>query len=200
MRIAHQRGLTLTELLIAAVMVSIVMGGVAVFSTSMKQMANTSQTTRYTDMKLAAVMKSLRKDAELAIGDPTNPGIVAVSTSPRNGICFRHDTQLTPSDYADDVWACWYHHSSSPGMRRCYNVPAANIPTDTNAKCDTAASTRNYFELDNPEFYTVTNTAEGQFQSVTIHLTAHDTRLAADSLENPNKSIIARISPLMISR
>ncbi|MBZ0165740.1 MAG: hypothetical protein K8I00_02960 [Candidatus Omnitrophica bacterium] len=200
MRIENPYGLTLTELLIAAVMVSIVMAGLAVFSTSMKQMMNTSQTTRYTDMKLAAVMKAIRKDAELAIGDPTDPGIIAVSASPKNGICFRQDTMQTPSDYTDDVWACWYHHSSSPGMRRCYNVPRVNVPTDSNAKCDSAASTRDYFELDNAEFYTVTNNPQGQFQSVTIHLTAHDTRIAADALENPSKSIIARISPQMISR
>ncbi len=200
MRIGCRRGLTLTELLLATVMIGIVMGGVAVWSTSMKQMRTTSQTTRYTDMKLAAVMKAIRKDAELAVGDASDLGIQYVTVSPRIGICFRHDTGATPADYSDDIWACWYHHSSSPGLRRCYDTPVGSVPTNTNAKCDNAASTRDYFELDNEEFYNVNFDGNGNFENVTFSLTAHDTRRAQDPLQNPSKTVIASVSPHMISR
>ena len=196
----NRRGLTLTELLLATVMISIVMGGVAVWATSMKQMRTSSQTTRYTDMKLAAVMKAIRKDAELAIGDPGDAGIQYISVSPKRAICFRHDTQLTPSDYTDDIWACWYHHISSPGLRRCYDIPSGDVPPDSNTKCDNAAATRDYFELDDVEFYTVNFDGDGRFENVTISLMAHDTRRTQDALQNPAKTFVAQISPPMISR
>lgn len=200
MRRNNSRGLTLTELLLATVMITIVMAGVAVWTTSIKQMRQTSQTTRYTDMKLAAVMKAIRKDAELAIGDTANPGIQTNTAGATRSICFRHDTQLTPADYTDDIWACWYHHNSSPGLRRCYDTPAGDVPPDSNTKCDNAASTRDYYTLDDIDFFTVTNDVDGKLENVTISLTAHDDRSSTDALKNPSKTVVARISPYMISR
>lgn len=200
MRVSSSQALTLTELLLATVMIGIVMSGVAVWSTSMKQMRVSSQTTRYTDMKLAAVMKAMRKDAELAIGDQSDQGILTNTAGATRSICFRHDTQITPSDYSDDIWACWFHNTASPGLRRCYDIPIGDVPPDSNTKCDNANETRDYFTLDDINFFTINNDGDGRFENVTLSLTAHDDRASVDALQNPSKTIVARVVPQMISR
>jgi len=200
MNIKNSNGLSLTELLIASAIIGIIMSGVAVFTISVKQLQTTSQTTSYTNLKLTALMKTIRTDAELTIGDPTNSGIRTNTAGSTRSICFRHDQQNTPQSYADDIWVCWYHHNSAPGIRRCYNTPAANVPPTTTAMCDSAASERDYFELANINFFELMTDTDGRLNYITISLSAHDTNMAYDALKNPNITLVTNISPHMQAR
>ncbi|MGE0267228.1 MAG: PilW family protein [Candidatus Omnitrophota bacterium] len=200
MKIHQSHGLSLTELLIASAIIGIIMTGIAVFTISVRQMQVSSQTTMYTNMKLAALMKAIRTDAELMIGDPVNTGIQSNVAGSTRSICFRQDLTNTPDNYSDDTWVCWYHHNSSPGIRRCFNINPANVPPTSTAMCSSAAETRDYFELADINFFSFVTDPDGRFKYLTLSLTAHDTNKPYDALKNPNISLVTHISPHMMAR
>lgn len=200
MKINQSHGLSLTELLIASAIIGIIMTGIAVFTISVRQLQATSQTTMYTNMKLTALMKTIRTDAELTIGDPTDSGIRTNTAGSTRSICFRHDVENTPETYSDDLWACWYHHNASPGMRRCYNLDPVNVPPTSTAMCTSAADTRDYFELADINFFSLTTDSEGRLNYLNLSLTAHDTTKPFDALKNPNITLATKISPPMMAR
>lgn len=200
MTIKNSYGLSLTELLIASVIIGVIMTGVAVFTISVRQLQASNQTTMYTNIKVTALMKAMKTDAELAIGDPTDSGIRTNTAGSTRSICFRHDVSNTPDIYANDIWVCWYHHASSPGLRRCFNVPVGNVPPTTAAMCDSAVSEQDYFELTNINFFNLVMDGSGRLKYLTLSLTAHDTNTAYDALKNPDITMMTNVSPPMMAR
>ncbi len=196
MRIHNQTGLSLTELLISTVIIGTIMLGIMTFSTSVRQMQSASSRTRYTDMKLAAAMKALKRDALQAIGDRLSPGIV-VNSGTFETICFRHDLALTPLDYTDDTWACWMS-STSDVLRRCFD-PSTMPPTSV-AECTASTDDRQYFQLTNTNFFTINTGGGGRFDSVTLTLSAHDINAPVDPLTNPEMTLTMDVSPPAHSR
>lgn len=196
MKLNTNKALTLTELLISTVIIGIIMSGIITFSTSARKMQSASSKTRYTDIKLAAAMTALKKDASLATGDSTSAGILTNSGAFET-ICFRQDASSTPGDYSDDIWSCWMS-STSDILRRCYDP--VTLPPTSVAECTAAASNRPYFALTNTNFFTVNNDGDGKLDNITLELVAHDASTAANSLTNPDVTLLTNISPLMHSR
>ncbi|MBP9854709.1 MAG: prepilin-type N-terminal cleavage/methylation domain-containing protein [Candidatus Omnitrophica bacterium] len=203
MKINNSDGLSLTELLIASVIIGIMMTGIGVFSVSVKQLQGASETTMYTNMKLTALIKTLRMDAERAIGDPLDPGILSYTAADTSfdSICFRQDTANTPDIYTDDIWVCWYIPLTPPGnILRCFEVDPSNVPVDSLADCNSAVETREYFELDNPTFYSLVRDADNRIEYITITLTAHNTDHPLHVVKNPSVTMTTKISPAQMSR
>jgi len=113
MDIKKKSGITLTELLVASILIGIVMLGVASFSSSIRQLHNSTNKSAILAMRMNTAMTHLVKDAMLAVGDAGNPGVYSwTDDDDQNSLCFRHDTSQTPEDYTDDVWTCYYHGNS----------------------------------------------------------------------------------------
>lgn len=100
-------GLTLTELLVATVIIGVVMIGVAAFSLGIKQMQTSTGLVTILETQLMTAMADIEKNATLAIGYADNPGMVANAAAPPEYFSFRKDTN-TPADFSDDVWIIYF--------------------------------------------------------------------------------------------
>ena len=111
-KILPNGGLTLTELLVATILVGIVMMGVVSFSYSIKRMQGTTDKRVLLGIRTAAAMNHIRKNVSLAVGYKNDSGIIQgagdqVDGEPMDWISFRQDRQQTPDDYTDDVWVIY---------------------------------------------------------------------------------------------
>jgi Tfp pilus assembly protein PilE len=107
------RGITLSELLIATLIVSIMLIGIASTDFAIRRMDRDTHRDTSLYLKTLAVAEQYRQGAISAIGDATNPpnslGIqIHNSQDNSNYVCFRHDDPNNPSpaDYTDDTWDC----------------------------------------------------------------------------------------------
>lgn len=201
-------GITLTELLVASVLVGIVMLGVAGFSVSIKQMqASTNQTTVLA-MRARAALARMVKDASLAVGDNENCGteglgsgnvdcglgIRWVPIGPPPAICFRHDRSGTPDNYVDDSWVC-YTLRGSYDLSRCDGMLKANITSN----CTGAANVTEMIQLAKPEgfvFFNVIQNGNGRIEYVEFIIRARPKfDQPADPITNPETLITTRVKP-----
>lgn len=108
-------GMTLIELVIAAVLVTIVLAGALSVEYSLRTARKTASQDALLAMRTSAVMSQLTRDAALATGDARYPGMIDYE----GGFCFRQDLNdpQTPGQYGDDSWACYMF--SPPSLYRC---------------------------------------------------------------------------------
>lgn len=194
-----KNGITLTELLVASVLVGIVMLGVASFSVSIKQFQNSTNKSTITEMKTKAAMARITKDAYLAVGDETDRGIVAYSAGQNLSICFRHDTN-NPSSYTDDAWKC-YFRGNQDDLLAC-NVPPQSVPVQNIGHCNNTggggAPSRLLLELDPAKniFYQLVENASGQLEYVELSLTGiFDQTAVKHPINNPTYTTTTQVSP-----
>ncbi len=208
-KIKNKKALSLSELLISSVLISIVMLGVVVFNFSVRQAQNSTSSISEIKTKTASAMLQIKKDAQLAVGDATDPGIISFSgTASKRCICFRQDVN-DPSSYTDDQWIC-YPHGSSYGIWR---VLAAVQPTSY------ATCKENFggnvalpfsYSLSISDFYNIATTTDSDgvshidYVDITLS-TASDTSTApnvdcSDPINNPCYSLTTQISPIGHSR
>jgi Tfp pilus assembly protein PilE len=111
LKIRGRSGLTLTELVIASILVGIVSIGIFSVDYALRGSRAAASDDSILAMKTWATMEHITKNAKLAVGDITNPGIIAPSGN--NYLCFRQDTATTPNDYTDDLWRCYSKFSNN---------------------------------------------------------------------------------------
>lgn len=189
--------MSLTELLVATILIGIVMVGVASFSSVVKQLQSTTDRSTILHLKTSAAMSFIRKDALLATGDPSSPGIEPYNNGTVRSICFRQDVN-DPTSYAEDIWVCYGYGGTMDKLKRCYDVPPANVPVQNEADCNAAAETGGYvdYHLSDPDFFTVVNDADGRLQYIQITLAAvYDETAPAHPVTNPEYVLTAQISP-----
>jgi prepilin-type N-terminal cleavage/methylation domain-containing protein len=197
MHIHLKKGLTLTELLVASILIGIVMAGVVSYSFSIKQFQDSTNKSTVLAARVAAAMSFITKDASLAVGDATNPGILTYSSGNRRSICFRHDILGTPNDYADDNWVCYYKHNPADDLRRCPN-PTPPPPPTNNGQC--GGGSKSFFPLTVVDFYTVVNDGAGRLKYIEIILSAKHASGAINPITNPEYTLTTRINPLGLAR
>lgn len=196
-----KNGMTLTELLMASVLVGIVMLGVASFSVSLNQFQNSTDKSTLIAMKTKAAMARINRDALLAVGDATDPGVYSwTNGSNRNSICFRHDLANTPADYSDDTWTC-YFHGNSFNVTRCVDPAAGPPPACTNNGqcCGGATEQSPLLQLaDNASEYAaiVDADGDGRMDYIGITFTTRATwNQPAHPITNPEYTLTTQISP-----
>ncbi|MCA9408551.1 MAG: prepilin-type N-terminal cleavage/methylation domain-containing protein [Candidatus Omnitrophica bacterium] len=121
-----KNGVTLTELLVSTILIGIVMIGIVGFNFAIKDFQEKSDKASSAAIKAASALSFLRKDAELAVGNALDSGVLIfydTPSAPRSTICFRHDStnnipNNTPKDYTDDEWFCTTHGHSFD-LHRC---------------------------------------------------------------------------------
>lgn len=188
-----KNGLTFTELLVASILIGIVMIGIASFSFVVKQIQGATNRSALLSMRLGGAINYIRRDALLAVGDPSSPGIDTYSAGADRSICFRHDTN-NPASYADDTWVCYYYGPPANVLKRCDN-PIIRPPT-TNGQCDAAPDVRQFIFLSNIDFFSIVNDGNGRLDYIEITLTSrYDSGNPAHPVNNPEHTLTTRVSP-----
>lgn len=122
--------MTLSELLIATILVGIVMVGVLAVDYAMHNLQKSSTTDSLLALQTSAAFIAISRDAMTSTGDSTgdptcagnNLGILCDDDGSERSICFRHDVpdisgNYTPFNYDDDQWQCYYNDSTA--LYRC---------------------------------------------------------------------------------
>lgn len=129
----NQAGLSLIELVVASTTVGIVMVGAVSFSSTITPLQAEVSDNSFATMEVTGDFMQLVRDAEQAIGDPTNSGIRKMFTVFGNPkyqyICFRHDFDNDPMDYTGDQWHCYKKRNDEKIIYRCDPINQASIPT-----------------------------------------------------------------------
>ena len=194
-----QKGLTLTELLVASVIVGIIMVGVASFTSSMKNVQKTSVDVSLNATRTAAAMKMIERDALLAIGDSTDAGVCTPDTGPTDySVCFRQDTANTPWDYTDDTWIC-YHHGATQQIKRCVWAGGAS---PCSGYSDASCSALTYVTSVNLDpFASIVLDGSGQIEYLQLQIqTATDPTAACAINTNPCSMAEGKVSLPLQSR
>lgn len=214
----NKKALTLSELIISSVLISIVMIGVVAFNFSVRQSQNSTNSLSKLKTSTASAMLQIKKDAQLAVGDATNPGIIAFTQGvDKKALCFRQDGG-DPSTYTDDKWRCYYH-GGSYAINRCQLKDALPIPTNyVLAKCNSAQEEPNFLiqTASTDPFYTIVKTTDADgvdridYVEITVATAADASSMkgspavsvdcTVDPINNPCYSLTTRISPAGLSR
>ncbi|MCB9771987.1 MAG: type II secretion system protein [Candidatus Omnitrophica bacterium] len=213
MNIHFKKGMTLTELIIATVLVGIVTLGLVAAEQAVRMSRQSSMRDSQISGQMQATMLVLNRSASLTVGDSANTGIYQYLSSNDMTTCFRQGAGDV-NVYTDDVWTCWWVDISSGGnpvLTSCENL---NSPVTT---CNGQASLREWvtlvFEGSYTQFCSVVDT--GGFtitppnaiitgtKVAYIQLTLqsrHNKDKAAHPIENPDYTLTANISPSGLSR
>ena len=120
----NKTGLTLTELLVATILMGIVMLGIVSVDFGIKQMTKKISQTALLKMYTSSVLQRIAQDAASMTGDwPGGPCDLGFQTQGPSRFFFRQDIDSsgalnnTPGDCSDDSWICY--DLSGTNIRRC---------------------------------------------------------------------------------
>jgi hypothetical protein len=117
-KILHNNALTLTELMVASILMGIVMVGVAGFGVAIKRMQDTVDKQAIVNYHAATAMAFFERHISQAYGsaaDPANPVyLFNTVVAPRNYWSFRADPSRTPTNTADDNWMIFWSDQANP--------------------------------------------------------------------------------------
>ena len=191
----NRKGITLTELLVASILIGIVMIGVASFSASITHLQSSTNRSTLLSIKTSAVMHRITRDAYLAAGDETNRGVVQGGVGNKESICFRHDADVDPSSYTGDTWVCYFINA----QQKIYLCnPGLTPPVDNWGACKSGVGNpTNLITINNATFFTVVNdVGVGPLEYIEIDLTAIFNRTKpVHPIENPIHKLKTQIKP-----
>lgn len=192
MQTANQNGITLTELLVASILIGIVMIGVASFSVSIQKLQSATNRSSVIAMRTTAVMNRMVKDAYLAVGDEANRGVVAGSGG-TGSICFRHDADNNPATYTGDDWVCYY---GRPNRELWLCGDGAVPPVNNWGNCSAGNGEIRLLDLEDTDITRVVNTPDGRFEYVEITIFAIFQRTGTyHPIDNPSYTLTTQVSP-----
>lgn len=204
--------MTLTELIVASVLVGIVTLGLVAAEQAVRMSRQSSNRDAQISAQMQAAMIRISNDSNLTVGDATNTGIYQYAFGNDLTICFRQ-ANGDPNIYTDDQWTCWWADSPSGALASCRNLVA---PVTT---CVGQATRVNWVTLiplgtgTYPTFYSVFDGTESviipagaNIMNTTISYIQIDLRsrpnpgIAEHPIENPDYRLTSRISPVGLSR
>ncbi len=203
--------MTLTELIIASVLVGIVTLGLIAAEQAIRMSRQSSNRDAQISAQMQAAMIKLSKDASFTVGDSLDSGIYQSSLGNNRAICFRQ-AQGDANTYTDDSWSCWTIDTTSGLLLSC--LPAPQIPVDD---CTGNASEIEWVTLTNKTFYSVFDDAtpnpaiilpaapwyitNSGISYIQIDLTSRfNPAVNEHPIENPEYALTTRISPPGLSR
>ena len=215
----NNRGLTLTELIVATILIAIVMLGVAVFSTTIKGVQDTTDKSTLLAMHMSAAMSHMTKNATLAIGhyDPTPPltpleglpvsqgiriqpvPLACPGSTGQEYIAFRQDqnTPQTPADYSDDTWMVYYRTCIDDNKLFFCVADDINFTNNGLATCNSAIDLVIAQGLVSAEFTLPIDRTPGNLNFyVTLKLKLRDDPTKpVDPINNPEMTFETHVSP-----
>lgn len=197
-----KKAMTLTELLVASILIGIILVGAVSIDYAIRRSRNTISASILIATQISAAMKQITRDAVLAVGDITDPGIVFDATGDDTNICFRLDTPSTPGDYNDDTWTC-YSQGDTNGTHtlneiyRCAGI-ANGSQLGNGDSCTPALNETFVLETRALGFFNIILMPEFKFNL----RSCADNNIAIDEhpINNPCYELISQISPPGISR
>lgn len=205
--------MTLTELIIASVLVGVVTLGLIAAEQTVRMSRQSSHRDAQVSAQLQSAMIKLTRDASLTVGDAIDTGIYQYSSGNDRTICFRQAAGDANS-YSDDVWNCWWADVSSAAgtLTSCGNL--VNPLTTCAGQPSQFDWVRLKFEGSYTTFYSVSDETQTVITpanpwyilSTKISYINLDLRsrfnpdISAHPIENPDYILTGRISPSGLSR
>jgi len=117
--------LTLTELLIATIILGIVMLGIAAVDFSFRQSQKGTSQNALVAMRTSAIMLHITKNAELATGNRSTPGATSgINIPSADTLWIRLENPAqTPGNYLDDVWVRYSYNTTNYNLYFCSGNP-----------------------------------------------------------------------------
>ncbi len=146
MNIGNLKGITLTELIMASVMLGVVMLGIISVDYASRKTQQTTSRDTLVSATTAATLLDITKTAEQTVGDTAIAANIGVqSAGGGSTTCFRQDLNAfqnqTPNEYTNDSWICYTTSSTNNNIVKCTqnniaacpNPPPTSPPNPTNA-------------------------------------------------------------------
>lgn len=212
--LGNDKGLSLTELIVSVILISIVLVGVAGFSISLNQIDQTTGRAAVLNTQLIAAINHIKKNAFIAIGFKGDPGVVIDDTDPStvpNYFSFRHDVTGTPIDYDNDEWIIYVLDGVAPPYTLYFcrqltvaageDGPVPNV--GAGEPCEPPppiGSSSNLTLLNNINDFQYDFITSGGFYFYVNLTTCYDAATCdpsdPDHLKNPVFNIVERVSPI----
>ena len=202
-----ERGLSLTELLVASVLVEIIMLGITAFSVALRQLQGSTSKSVILPMRAKVALAQMADDALLASGDPLDLGVRTDTSGDDRSISFRKGLG-DPSLYTDDKWARYYKDGTDKLYRctECDDPPsnACQVPVSSLNDCGNQNSRKYLLDINDStfgNFFTVQNDANGRLNYIELIVDGiYDRTKTIHPIDNPELIITTRVSPLGYSR
>lgn len=217
--------MTLTELLIASILVGIVMIGAVSVDYAIRRSQQNIAYSNYNAISLHTAMLRLTRDASKITGyhddyndaNGSESGCTLDNSDPIQNVCFRQNFNGNPNDdIAEDKWVC-YAYGADFKLYRCAGIPDGDghlgltSPLGTDETCQSYANTNPEFiiELRHRLYYNFlakkTTLSVGGGRYLLKHIdfeleTCGDPSASEDPIKNPCYFLDARVSPLGVSR
>lgn len=195
MNLKETAAVTLTELLIATMIFSIVMLGAFSVDFALRQSQQSTSRNALVAMRTAATMLHIVRNAQLATGSQNNLGI-RTDLFPST-LCIRTEDPLNrnpdPSSYADDIWTCYTRTNND--IRACRRGGGGNLPANPCTNVDEQVGTAGM----NPNGFVCTLDADLANRNLTLEImlsSRFDFAANEDPITNPPYTLISRVNPL----
>ena len=188
---ANNKGITLTELVVASALIGIVMIGVVSMNFAIKQFQSSTSGSTLIAMRTSIAMSRLRSDAFLSINDD-NATVGVIETGAT--YCFKQADNDIDDVTSTEDWACW-ETTGAGDLIRCAQQ------TTSVASCPGGSQT---FSNSSPIFSTITivTNADAQLEHIDIELRGRFLLGSADpaidptvDINNPAYTLTSQVNP-----
>ena len=216
LKIKKESGLTLTELIITTILIAVVMVGIASMDVALRQSEKGTTRNALAAMRTNNLMFHIRKNLELATGDANNPGAICADSTgvicnPATGACsciaaanlwIRIENPVIPVaartiNYNDDLWVMYRYNANS--LFFCSQVTAGSNNPTTITNCPVGALEENLGPLVSFDVNPVLNRAAQEFYTEITLRNRIDPAHPADTFDNPEQVLTAKVLPLLSS-
>ncbi|MDP2654541.1 MAG: hypothetical protein Q8Q08_11015 [Candidatus Omnitrophota bacterium] len=187
--------MTLTELIVATILVGIVMVGTVSVDYAIRRTRQSTSFSGINSLETSATLLHISRNIALAVGDQQNSGIFDLAGGGSDGFCIRQDILTTPGDYTDDEWKCYTRIAQRIHFctKTAVQGPLACVGTDETVGFtvyDSGTGTDMFT-------YSITNNPATRDFYVDVTITSRTNPLApSDPLKNPQYQVSTRIAPM----
>ncbi len=206
--------MTLTELIVASVLVGIVTMGLIAAEQNVRMSRQSSSRDNFVTTQIQAMMLTITRDINMLSGDYANSGIY-LETGAGNYLikaCFRHaDGDI--NSYIDDKWNCWtFDRGGTDNIYSCENMTDPSFPAScTNVSGYITWSKPRFDKLEitpyiSPDSAPIPVVMNSEVQnrritSILVRLSSrYDMSKPADPITNPDYFLESLLSPVGLSR
>ncbi len=190
MRLKKNRALTLTELIIATVIIGIIMVGIGSMDFALRQSHQGSSRNALIAMRTSAIMLHITKNAQLATGNLTDLGLITTATNA--WIRLDNPNNPTPDNYSDDTWVSYTFDTLNQDLYFCTVL-------DNATACTSADETLGTLENFTPTLTIDTTPGNPQLYLEISLSSLFDLSQPEDPFSNPRYTLTTRVYPKSIS-
>ena len=193
----NPKGLTLTELLVAAILMGIVMVGLISVNYAIRRMENSTSEATILAMQTAAAMRHITRNGLLTVGHEADPGIRYDLTTPPSVsyLSFRQDVASTPADFTDDEWTIYTDAGEANRLYTCRQDASLGAVPDLTGPCNALQRT---MLLNNVNTFTYQLVRDPAVPSTYLEVSLqaqYDVSQPSNPLTNPVQELNVQINP-----